>query len=100
MKIQFDNSEWKIFWKYRQESGNNNGTTHCIIIDTQFPDVELLEGKSDCSPRDIFCKSTGRKVSLSKAIKNLPKQQRRAIWNAYDEQIGLVKKPKRSLVIH
>jgi len=38
-----------------------------------------------CSKKDNFCKDTGRKISLSRAMQKaeLPKKERTLIWEAY-----------------
>ncbi len=45
-------------------------------------DDNLLE-KTSCSVKDNFCKATGRKIALKRAIELLPKKERTLIWNDY-----------------
>jgi hypothetical protein len=48
---------------------------------------KIFQGIAKCSPEDKFSRDTGRKISLSKAMKKtsgeLSKVQRRNVWNAY-----------------
>jgi hypothetical protein len=46
------------------------------------------EGMSVCSMKDQFCKDTGRKKSLSRALSNnlvFPREVRKKFWDAYFE---------------
>ncbi len=42
-----------------------------------------LLGTSVCSPKDNFRKSKGRKLAVANAIQELPKEDRKKIWEAY-----------------
>lgn len=41
------------------------------------------EGRSHCHPTDNFCKETGRKIALERAVARLDKDTRREIWRLY-----------------
>src|SRR3970282_32818 len=49
----------------------------------------LVEGVASCSLSDNFCKDTGRKIALARALSKLrkqlplPKTERAMIWKAY-----------------
>ena len=45
----------------------------------------IKEGYAICAIGDHFCKETGRKLSLARALKNasFPKEERRVIWEIY-----------------
>ncbi len=61
----------------------NEGVTLCTVVIRN----KIFQGKATCSSLDHFCRKTGRKVSMSKAMfktsKDLSKIQRRNVWNAY-----------------
>lgn len=47
-------------------------------------DGELVStAKSMCNPVDNFNKDIGRKISLTRAIKEFPKEVRKLIWDSY-----------------
>jgi len=60
-----------------------SGTTVCSLLNGEKS--LLSTGNSHCSVRDNFCKDTGRKVSLGRALKvlDLPKEGKKKIWEAY-----------------
>ena len=43
-------------------------------------DLLLTFGKAMCAPVDAFQRRIGRKVALEHALKNLPRQVRKEIW--------------------
>jgi hypothetical protein len=49
------------------------------------PSLITRGGVARCATNDCFCKETGRKLSLARAMKNanLPKEERRVIWEIY-----------------
>lgn len=60
--------------------------TYCVLLNKSG--LFLSDGESICSPKDNFCKDTGRKLSLSRAMGNLPedrmsKEERKEVWEAY-----------------
>lgn len=59
-----------------------------------FPEDEwanLNYGLAKCGVNDNFCKETGRKIALSRALKCIDdKEVRTAIWNAYFVRDGKV----------
>ncbi len=89
MKIQINSQKsfW-ITWEYpKSYLGRSLGTTICKIVDDSIMGKPFLvsSGEASCSFRDKFSKEVGRKVSLTRAIEslNLPKQERRIIWETY-----------------
>jgi hypothetical protein len=66
-----------------QENGNTLkyvGHTTCVILKGE----ELIStGKAFCGEKDKYNKEKGRKVALSRAIKNLDRDTRTTIWNEY-----------------
>jgi hypothetical protein len=68
--------------------------TYCYIDVLVDEDYALLStGQALCSASDIFEKAIGRKVSLTRALKNagFDRETRTAIWKEY---WSLVKKPR------
>lgn len=41
------------------------------------------DGESNCHPSDNFCKETGRKIALERAVARLDRDTRREIWRLY-----------------
>jgi hypothetical protein len=70
----------QISWQYRHVPI----ITYCDIINPNI-NVIIGTGESSCHHRDHFCKETGRKLSLARAMKNanLPKEERKVIWEIY-----------------
>lgn len=61
--------------------------TECRLIlpdGSEFAD----SGFAACSMGDNFNRNLGRKLALTRAVKDLPKEQRRTIWNAYHSARG------------
>jgi len=61
----------------------NERVTMCTIVVRN----KIFQGIAKCNKVDNFCRKTGRKVALSKAMRKasneLSKVQRRNVWNAY-----------------
>lgn len=53
---------------------------NCIVVS---PIGVYYTADAICHPDDSFNKETGRKIALTRAIKSLPKDERRKIWEAY-----------------
>ena len=66
---------------YTVKFAHQRPETHCII---ETPD-EVFKGVSKCSTKDMFCKDTGRKIALKKALNesDIPKEHRAQIWEEY-----------------
>jgi len=79
MVIKTEFKEYKVFFKYdliELEDGTQlyTGDTNCTIyikstID-KFDQV-VAYGDSSCNPKDTFIKREGRKISLTRAMKQL-----------------------------
>lgn len=65
---------------FRHDRDNNQ--TICEVVDTTT-DRLVNTGVAKCSHRDNFCKETGRRVSLGRAVKAFSKSRRAAIWEEY-----------------
>lgn len=64
------------------------GTTQCFIKSRGHNVIAY--GFALCSVEDNFCKNTGRKVSLTKALSNFPKNDRAKVWKRYFDARGRV----------
>ena len=51
-------------------------------------DTILAEGFTALGNNDNFCRATGRKISLARAIVGLSRGERTAIWNDYRDMGG------------
>ena len=70
------------------------------ICNIKRGDEIVAEGMAECHPKDNFCKDTGRKLALARALQILfpskkgkkrsiaTRARRRAFWNAYAEKRG------------
>jgi len=74
----------KIKWRYVERT-NMPPLTFCGIIREDDPTKITRAGVAVCASSDHFCKETGRKLSLARALKNanLPKEERAVIWELY-----------------
>lgn len=86
--------KWTYFKRYRkplegepvklsQESIYDGTDTSCTI---ELNGVYHASGMAHCTPTDIFSRDKGRKLSLARAIKNVPllsKEDKKMIWEAY-----------------
>ena len=60
--------------------------TQCLIVNTEEPEKNY-GGYANCSPTDNFCRATGRKIALARAIRGLfNREGRKAFWAAYWEE--------------
>ena len=83
MKIQTIKGEYNVKWQYVNIDGQRV-TTCCDI----YRD-EILDGSSGyavCSKDDNFCRATGRKIALTRALQNYPREFRREVWQAYHKR--------------
>lgn len=85
-----------IKWRHGSEIGTiptRNPLKRKIIVRHNRTFCELFDEKGNliqsgyslCATGDCFCKETGRKLSLARAMKNanIPKEERRVIWEIY-----------------
>lgn len=89
MTITVNNKEYRVRFEYHRALNTlndeffNTGTT-CLIND------DVL-GDAFCNPNDNFCKETGRKIALYRALKDglkLDKAERRLFWFEWFRQRG------------
>ena len=71
-----------IRWRYAKAFGQHMGTTECII---STENTEMGKEIAVCHEKDNFCRATGRKLSLTRAMESvrLTKEERKEIWEAY-----------------
>lgn len=94
MKVTIAGKELKIYWRYCISEMTLKKIVSCYICDSSGECIS--EGWAACDRQDKFCKETGRKMSLTRAIKNyemphwdlpisdsLTKAERTQIWQAY-----------------
>jgi hypothetical protein len=84
-------NKYEIFFRYYDEESGR--LTYCTILD-ENKNV-LTRQKAVCKKPDIFNKNVGRKLSLSRALKDLTqyseetgREFRRNIWNQYFNMRG------------
>lgn len=53
----------------------------CAVESSNSEDILL--GYSYCNPVDQFNRQTGRKLALTRAIEELPREERAEVWRAY-----------------
>lgn len=63
--------------------------TGCVIRRTDHLGEVLSYGIATCHDNDQFCKATGRKLSLARALKKagFTKTTRAEVWSAYFAQV-------------
>lgn len=102
MKVTVNGKEYHIHFAYQHTpvdvvcrmSGEvpltEQVTTHCHMHEGSCGNIPgrcevpaLLEGKSTCHENDQFVKSTGRKIAMSRALKNLSREVRTEFWLGY-----------------
>lgn len=68
----------QIRWRYHSQ-----WVTICSIL--KEDDSFVGAGNACLHDHDHFCKETGRKLSLARALKtaNLPKEERTVVWEIY-----------------
>jgi len=94
--IQIDNKETEIRLNFQHKQFNHNkkkmdkntsahpslnGITECCLLKEDNSIVTV--GNASCAINDCFCKETGRKIALTRAVSTLPKSERKKVWEAY-----------------
>lgn len=63
---------------------SKKGFPHGVICAVEIDgDENIYLGYSYCNPLDQFNRVTGRKLALTRAIEEMPRDERKAIWDAY-----------------
>jgi len=77
-----------VNWQYGRAENGTPLFVNCNIYEKISPEESVLvaSGRAICSQKDIFDKEIGRKLSLSRAMKDhifLSKEDRRNVWENY-----------------
>ena len=87
IRAQIDGTEYTVHFRHQQLRepvpwGERliRGRTSASV-ENQGEEVGF--GMARCSAGDIFCRETGRKLAMARALKDLDKPVRTAIWQAY-----------------
>lgn len=78
--------------EYRIKFHHTTNSTEAWIVDEESK-VPFAIGYADCHPTDGFCKATGRKIALSRALQEFTedKQERSQVWEKYWSLSGVEK---------
>ncbi len=99
-RVTVEGQEFRVLFAHRRAATNVNKAQFKVITSCAITDGKtiLAQGATKCSVNDNFCRATGRKVALSRALAEMPgrpydplhetkptwdEAQRRAVWNAY-----------------
>ena len=84
MKIAIDGG-YAVFVSFRYKSGTTRANVE--IHNADGPLVGVID-LAQTHPNDRFCKKTGRKIALARALKKtwLNKEQRAKVWNGLMEK--------------
>lgn len=86
IRFELDGKKYRIEWQHGWQE------TRCFVgpVDTTKDNFDSLTENKDyfigwayLHPKDNFCKETGRKISLSKAIQGWSRAHRSVVWAAY-----------------
>jgi len=91
-KVKLDDGrEFTFRFRHNRPLLGLSGYTSCHVFDDDLQ--RMGYGLARCSPKDQFCKETGRKISLTQALRTLPltKAQRRQVWQSYFARKGNAK---------
>jgi hypothetical protein len=79
MIAKTDGGVVRLSFGYAQDKKHRTVTSAYVTL----PDGAEITGQAVCAKEDHFVKETGRKVALTKAVADLPRDVRAAIWQAY-----------------
>lgn len=88
MKVVIDGKDFAAWWDYDERK---KGIVWCHIVEfrSEGKFTPIASAQSICSVKDTFNRAAGRKVALTKALKNGPvwfgKDVRKLFWDAYAE---------------
>lgn len=82
-------------YRWWQQHGGGEDYTKCelLIESRRGVATAIAQGRARCHPNDNFCRATGRKLALARAVTaaypgHEAKPLRAAIWKHYFKQIG------------
>ena len=76
----FTLGDHKIVFKYTRDSNNRPIATSCIILEQ---DRIIARDQAYCNPVDQFSREIGRKLSMARALRVFPRDERKRFWDAY-----------------
>ena len=93
MKIQIGNKIVDVKWvrHHKERKKKKVVDTECVIsyfsqsIEGKKTYAPVALGHAHQSPKDQYVRSVGRKISLTRAIKDFDKRERTKIWGMYWE---------------
>ena len=79
MTITVNDQEYRVRFRHEVKKFVNEHRLVCCTINDGEEEYAL------CNPKDQFCKATGRKIALARALKNMnfDKPSRRQFWAEY-----------------
>jgi len=85
MIVHINNKSYRVSWDHDYLDYLEDKQTLCTIEEStdNCEWMPLITGVAYCSLKDHYCKETGRKIFMTKAIAKFPKEVRKLIWNAY-----------------
>jgi hypothetical protein len=101
MKVNYSGDLYIVRWEHRrkydyssrkleEKIATKGGETYCIIFRGKQDDetrFEVGSGTAICHPKDTYCKSFGRKLSLTNALSCCTnKDFRKAFWEQYKKE--------------
>jgi hypothetical protein len=95
MVLIADGKHFAAHFRHTNENGrwSTFATVHvgpCYLKARPCETEPSVTGVAHCAPQDGFNKSTGRKIALARALKDVPRDTRRQLWASYFEHF---KKP-------
>ena len=70
----------EISFAYDRQDNKPVGVT--CTVDVEISNKPLI-GTATCHPHDNFSRRVGRRIALTRAIKNLPREYRKRVWEKY-----------------
>lgn len=98
MKVTYNDHLHIIHWKHERSGrvssrgeavvDNMGGSTLCTIQEGPKERCQMISfGRATCSNKETYCKATGRKVSLTYALRGCAnKEFRKAVWDQYRKE--------------
>ncbi len=84
INVRFDHSITRICSVTDTEFTELDDERRCTWAQVIFPDEHMIfNGEAICHPKDNYCKSTGRKLALTVAMKSFDRDLRKTIWQEY-----------------
>lgn len=86
MTFTFRGKEFTVTWAHTNVDNEKvSAVTSCVIKD--IDGLYWGTGSAYCSIKDTFSKKQGRKISFTRAISDVSREERCALWDAYKKQV-------------